>query len=81
MYTGQNLRLSSTPLKPVRNRARIPWGQKRFLGGEVGERGRERVIAIRVPPKPHESLRHPCAKNESQSDDSQKIRLKEETFL
>ena len=50
-------------------------------GGEVGERVREWVIAIRVPPKPHEGLRHPCAKSESQSDDSEKIRLKEETFL
>ena len=65
----------------MRNRGRIPWGQKRFLGGEVGERVREWVIGIRVPPKPHEWLRHPCVKNESQSDDSEKIRLKEENVL
>ena len=32
---------SSTPLKPARNMGRIPWGQKRFSGGEVGERVRE----------------------------------------
>ena len=29
------------PPKPVRNMGRIPWGQKRFSGGEVGERVRE----------------------------------------